>query len=668
MNRSLRRVLPWLAILWLACGAATVQAQVVAKKGDRLLQVSPGEATLKAGDSVQLEAKVTNLQGDAQDTQIFFFTRDRHLIDVTPEGLVTAKSPGQARVTARTAGARDERLSINITIQVAYPPLEKIEFLSPPHRIYAGATVTLETRAVLEGGMEHDALEVSLRSATPQTAEVDPFGHLTALAPGSFTIIASAEGQEAELSGQVLANPVAEIVLSCPTRLARTGDVLQFEAEALTPAGATVENAPIQYSLFSQPDDALGNAATGQIRADGRFVAQKAGQYTILASCGTASDRYTVKIVPRDIEGKLELIGRGQVQDVHTSDLWVWEGVDGRDYAVTGTWGADGDAIFWDVTDPSNIERISSVRVDARTVNDVKVSEDGRLCIISREGASNRRNGIVLIDVENPREPKIISTYDENLTGGVHNLFIYRNHVYALSAGRRYDIINIEDPKNPHTVGKFELEEDGHSIHDVWVEDGIAYSSNWRHGVQMVDVGNGIKGGTPENPVRIGEYAYPSGWNHAAFPYKDKVTGKFYIIAGDEAFPYGLNLTEKPTYPRGWIHFIDFTDPENPEEVARYEVPEAGTHNLWVEDDLLYVAYYNGGVRVVDISGDLMGDLYHQGREIAWYLPTDHEGVVPNAPMTWGPQPHKGHIFFSDWNSGLWAVKLEMKDQRSIGQ
>ena len=88
------------------------------------------------------------------------------------------------------------------------------------------------------------------------------------------------------------------------------------------------------------------------------------------------------------------------------------------------------------------------------------------------------------------------------------------------------------------------------------------------------------------------------------------------------------------------------------------EVPEAGTHNLWVEGDMLYVAYYNGGLRVVDISGDLMGNLYDQGREVAWYLPTDHEGKVPNAPMVWGPQPHKGKIFFSDWNSGLWAVEL----------
>ena len=49
----------------------------------------------------------------------------------------------------------------------------------------------------------------------------------------------------------------------------------------------------------------------------------------------------------------------------------------------------------------------------------------------------------------------------------------------------------------------FEIGKEGQSIHDVWVEDGIAYSSNWRDGVYLVDVGNGIAGGTPENPVAL---------------------------------------------------------------------------------------------------------------------------------------------------------------------
>ena len=96
-----------------------------------------------------------------------------------------------------------------------------------------------------------------------------------------------------------------------------------------------------------------------------------------------------------------------------------------------------------------------------------------------------------------------------------------------------------------------------------------------------------------------------------------------------------------------------------PSSWARYEVPEAGAHNLWAEDDLLYVGYYQGGLRVVDISGELRGDLYQQGREIGMLLTTDENTTVPNWPMTWGAQVFKGNIFASDFHSGLWVTKYQ---------
>ena len=61
-------------------------------------------------------------------------------------------------------------------------------------------------------------------------------------------------------------------------------------------------------------------------------------------------------------------------------------------------------------TDPANPVLIDSLVVDARTTNSVKVSEDGGICVISREGASNRRNGIVIVDCTDPRNIEIIST------------------------------------------------------------------------------------------------------------------------------------------------------------------------------------------------------------------------------------------------------------------
>ena len=65
--------------------------------------------------------------------------------------------------------------------------------------------------------------------------------------------------------------------------------------------------------------------------------------------------------------------------------------------------------------------------------------------VLGREGASNRKNGIIQIDVTNPRDAKIISEYTKNLTGGVHNVFIDNNHIYALSNGERYYILNIDN-------------------------------------------------------------------------------------------------------------------------------------------------------------------------------------------------------------------------------
>ena len=642
----------------LAALAPATTAQDETEPTAQAIRVTPGSLTMEVGDTAQLTAEAVGADGEPVDVKVFFFSRNRRSVRVDSKGVVHALKPGEFTVVARTPRRRGDRVSVTIPVQVAFPPVTSVALVDPPQRLYAGVTRRLQTRVLDASGSEREDVTVALSVDDPERAAVDAFGNLTARSPGTAAVRVEAEGLVAHYAVRIEPNPVRGIDLDCAYATVRTGDVLRFEARALDGAGAPVADAPVHYSFEARPDDDLAPAASGQIEQDGRFVAEQPGLYTIVATCGPASARKTVRIVPREVQQRIDLIGRGAVSDVHTSDLWVWEGVDGRDYAVTGTWGANGEAHFWDVTDPGDIQRISTVTVDARTVNDVKVSEDGRLCVISREGASNRRNGIVLIDVSDPRRPAVLSTFDEDLTGGVHNLFIWNDHVFALSAGRRYDVIDVSDPKSPHRVGSFELDTPGHSIHDVWVEDGIAYSSNWSDGVQIVDVGNGVAGGTPANPVKLGSYTYPSGWNHAAFPYRDAETGRFYVIAGDEAFPYGLNLDREPTYARGWIHFIDFTDMENPREVARYQVPEAGTHNFWVEGDLLYTAYYNGGLRVVDISGELMGDLYRQGREVAWYLPADPEGYIPNAPMVWGPQPHKGHVFFSDWNSGLWAVQL----------
>ena len=57
----------------------------------------------------------------------------------------------------------------------------------------------------------------------------------------------------------------------------------------------------------------------------------------------------------------------------------------------------------------------------------------------------------------------------------------------------------------------------------------------------------------------------------------------------------------------GDIHVVDLSDLTAPKEVAFYHVDGAGTHNFSVDEanGVLYAAYYNGGVRALDVRGDL---------------------------------------------------------------
>ncbi len=392
--------------------------------------------------------------------------------------------------------------------------------------------------------------------------------------------------------------------------------------------------------------------------------------FATLAGCAAASLPPATDPLP-DASGGFEVVGRGPVTETHTSDLWVFKGVDGRNYAYVGTWGACsgcyGDRMYaWDVTDPANPVLTDSVMVDARVVNDVKVNAAGTIAVITREGASSRRDGIVVLDLSDPAHPAVASNYWETLTGGVHNTFIDGDIVYAVHNGTAdLHIIDISDPEDPVQIGRWGIPlHPGKYLHDVYVEDGLAYLSYWDDGLIILDVGNGIRGGSPRDPEYVSQisYRYPVGGReygntHVAFPYTN-AAGNRYVFVGDEIFPPEFDVNEVDTAPAGYIHVIDVSDIENPVEVAEYRIPRAGPHNVWVADDVMYVAYYNAGLRAVDVSGELRGDLGRGGREIGVLATTDANAFVADRPMTWGPQLFEGLIYASDHTSGLWVTRL----------
>lgn len=636
------------------------------------LEAEPASLRLVAGGSGELVVRAVDGDGNEVDAPIRY-AAPRSALRVRGS-TVTASQAGQYDIVATLVlppAAGIAPPSVRIPVTVDWPRLSRIEVEAQPYRLRVGTRVDHRARAIHGDGSLRPEARVAWSTSDASIAQVDRWGTVTGIAPGSVEVIASLEGLETILDYTVEPFEVAEMTLLAPDE-ARTGDVITLDLLAEDASGERVEDLAVTWTATFVPDDSIKAPGAGALIRDGRLVGEVPGRYEVLASAGNLVARTTIDVRPRDAVREVEMVGQGSVRDVHTSDLWVFEGTDGRDYAITGTWGADGVAYFWDVTDPAAPMVYDSVQVDARTVNDVKVSPDGRWGALSREGASNRRNGVVILDLADPTAPRIAANYDDGLTGGVHNMFATDTHLFALSGGDKYVILDMADLGNPTVVGEYNHPDS--RIHDVWVHDGLAYSSEWGNGVVVVDVGNGRWGGSLENPTLVTNVPYPVGRTHAAFPYVQESTGKVYLFLGDEilsregaAFegygsdaPYdpitGEGGVQGPT--SGYIHIIDFTDPENPIDVARYEVPEFGTHNLWVEDDVLYVAYYEGGLRVVDVSGELMGNLATQGREMSVFKAFDPLGFIANAPNAWGPQPYKGHVFFSDFNSGLWSVRV----------
>lgn len=420
----------------------------------------------------------------------------------------------------------------------------------------------------------------------------------------------------------------------------RQGDVLELAAE-ITRDGAVLNESPA-WSVVP--------AAAGFADAAGAFVAYGPDSALVIATTvDGARDTVRFGVTPRGAEGSLtlETIRNGSVSERYTSDLWVHP--DGE-FAYTGTWSVRSDTgntvYVWDVRNPSAPLRTDSIRLAARTVNDVKVSADGLLGVATHEGSSP--NGITLLDLTDPAHPETIRRYSAGLEIGVHNVWIERiggrQYVFACHDDAELKIIDVTNPSNPLEVAQFTA--GGSPVHDVYVRDSLAFVSHWNVGLVILDVGNGIAGGGPGNPVEVSRLVLPEGNVHNAW-YEP---ARGLVFVGHE-FAGSIG-----TSSGGLVSVVDVSDLRSPRRVATFQLPGAGPHNFWVDESagVLYAAYYNAGLLAIDVNGALLGALDRQGRLVARVKPGGDVSTFVWAPQLVGA----GLLFLSDMLTGLWAVSV----------
>ena len=658
------------ALLALQQPQGTATTQDIAR-----IVVTPASRSMTAGDTLRLHAEARDAQNHVIPGVNFRYrlgsgARFEGRVDST--GLVTAGSTSilPVTVTATMTGAKPAFEVVEIH---ALPgAAASIEIAPLTAKLVAGQRLRLTGRVFSAAG-DRRADAVSWRSSNATVATVNSAGLVAAVSAGTTTIIASVGGVSKQLPVQVVSGSIASLALTPNAVDARTGDVIRFAVQAKDARGRTIAGLTPTWSF---------SPGHGLMEDDGAFVGYEAGEYTVTASFGTRSVEATVNLAERDVRRPLALVGRLPRSRFSTEEVWLHQ--DGK-HAYLGS-GSGGDVLYAiDISDPSNPTVTDSVITNTRRVNDVMTFPDGKFLVFTREGASDRKNGIVICSIDDPAHPKVIAEFTDGVTGGVHSIFVYRQDkfgtfLYLTNDGTgALHILDVNDPYHPKEVARWKTEgrpDAGRSLHDIDIRDGLLYASYWNDGLVVLDIGNGIKGGSPSHPQLVSQFKYDLNalykqvevdggpgfirGTHTAWRHRN------YVFIADEVFPASYPKGTKDAAAGrayGRLQVLDVSDITKPKSVAWYEPEYGGVHNVWVLGDTLYMGAYNAGFRVFDISGELRGDLRAQGREIGHLNTADMDGHVKNSAMTWGVvvNPKDGLAYVNDDNNGLWVVRIEPK-------
>jgi hypothetical protein len=228
----------------------------------------------------------------------------------------------------------------------------------------------------------------------------------------------------------------------------------------------------------------------------------------------------------------------------------------------------------------------------------------------------NARLGTLIVDVTHPRKPHTISFV--SLPNGSHNMTVHPSGRYLYNSNSdlinsvaarppAIEVVDITDLAAPKQVAALELSALpglGTESHDItFNESGTrAYSAALSHGV-IIDTTN------PADPKIVSEYddEMINVWHQS-----DPVTidGRDFLIVEDEV----AGAAAPGVCPTGGVHVFDISDETMPIKVGYFNIDDPALRNpddtctahvfdIHEDEKIMTIAYYMGGVRVLDLSG-----------------------------------------------------------------
>src|SRR5437016_679202 len=317
-----------------------------------------------------------------------------------------------------------------------------LEILPKVSEVHGGDQVKFTVVAKDASGKQMN-LDSAQWFASPMGAVfVERTGVVTGVAPGSAAVLAKSGTAVGKVTVTVIIDPVQKLDIAPKSAKARTGDVVRFTATARDTRSAPIKNPSVVWSL---------SGAGATVYPDGGFVAEEPGTYLITASSGRRQATASVLVTPRNVEREIEVVSHISFTSEQAAEEWI---IGNHAYLAT----ISDHRNVYDIANPANPQLLDSLKVDARLINDVSTTPDERIGVITREGASNRKNGIVFLDTSDAAHLKVISEYTATVTGGVHSAFVDGHYVYLTDdATGSLRVIDFQDVKNPKEVARFEI-------------------------------------------------------------------------------------------------------------------------------------------------------------------------------------------------------------------
>jgi hypothetical protein len=303
---------------------------------------------------------------------------------------------------------------------------------------------------------------------------------------------------------------------------------------------------------------------------------------------------------------------------------------------------------------------------EAGRIHDLEIGGGNAWAVAAVSGARTDSAALLVLDLSLPATPRPQVRLADGLVGGASNVAVDHDYVWAGSIGDGALVgFDFSDPQRPVQIGSWRDSsgDTGESyISDIDAGNGIAMLARWNDGLTVLDIGAGISGGTAARPVLVSEYRYRSRRDDREWGNTLRVRRwRDQVLLGD-----GIDgCASCVDGPRGGIRVLDVTDLRRPREIARYAVPEAGIRDFEVDPrtETLIAAFGTGGLRLADLSGELRGELYAQGREISVAPTSAWQGGIPSRSLARGARLLKRTVYVADMYAGLRVFRVEAQEE-----